>query len=189
MVVSDMALVCFLVSQWWAPPPNSYGFSFIIMQHFAPILVCFPLLLPFVSFQSRYLTGMLISGSKEWGLQRRHQHLLWLQEESWKELQGGCQASWSWESGHGKGGTRKGGEKEIACHLSLQDSCKVLIMCVLFIPCLCSLNISWETFQRKGGEEETKSLLLDWGMQAPPLLPAPSFLCCCSWRVSLEALT
>ena len=80
-------------------------------------------------------------------------------------------------------------KKRRACHLSLQDSCKVLIMCVLFIPCLCSLTISWETFQRKGGEEETKSLLLDWGMQTPPLLPAPSFLCCCSWGVSLEALT
>lgn len=61
--------------------------------------------------------------------------------------------SQSWESHCGKGGTRKGGEEEGACHLSLQDSCKVLIMCVLFIPCLCSLTISWETFQRKGGEE------------------------------------
>lgn len=50
--------------------------------------------------------------------------------------------SQSWESHCGKGGTRKGGGEEGACHLSLQDSCKVLIMCVLFIPCLCSLTIS-----------------------------------------------
>lgn len=48
-----------------------------------------------------------------------------------------------------QGGRRRGGEKERACHLSLQDSSKVLIMCVLFIPHLCSLTISWETFQRK----------------------------------------
>lgn len=58
------------------------------------------------------------------------QHLLGLQGEICKELQGGCQARRSWESHCGKGGTRKGGEKERACHLSLQDSCKVLITCV-----------------------------------------------------------
>lgn len=157
MAVSDRALLCSLVSQSCAPPHKLWLFIYHCAAFLSPFLCVF-----LCCCHLCHSNG----GNFNWDINRQQQsseplwggsqHLRCLQGEICKEWQGGCQARESLQARAGRvtvASEEQEREEEGACHLSLQDSCKALIMCVLFIPCLCSLTISWETFQRKGGEE------------------------------------
>lgn len=79
-----------------------------------------------------FLTGMLVNGSRAARPTEKGASISCNSNgRSAKNCKGRVPNQTERESHYGKGGTRKGEEKKRACHLSLQDSCKVLIMCFI----------------------------------------------------------